>query len=99
MCWKVKSLYAGHSNLGSMEIEDWQILRDLFFVFGIILIVAGIYIVGTAGPPGSDVSWTTTRALALAYNGWDTALFIVGACLISSAIILHFRVKEEEAWS
>ena len=82
-----------------MEIEDWHILRDLFFVFGIILIIGGIYIVGTAGMPGPDVSWTTTRALQLAYDGWDIALFIVGACLFSSSVIFHFRVKEEDRLS
>ncbi len=82
-----------------MEIEGWQVLRDLFFTFGIILIIAGIYITGAAGTPGSDVSWTTTRALALAYNGWDIALFIVGACLFSSSVIFHFRMPKEETSS
>jgi hypothetical protein len=82
-----------------MNIEDLHILRDLFFVFGIILIIGGIYIVGTAGMPGSDVGWTRTRALQLAYDGWDIALFIVGTCLFSSAIIFHFRAKEEDRLS
>ena len=82
-----------------MNIEDLHILRDLFFVFGIILIIGGIYIVGTAGMPGSDVSWTRPRALQLAYDGWDIALFIVGTCLFSSSVIFHFRVKEEDRLS
>jgi hypothetical protein len=82
-----------------MKIEDWQMLRNLLFLFGIILLIGGIYVASTAGTPGPDSSWTTARALQLAYDGWDIILLILGACLISSAIIFHFRVKEEEAWS
>lgn len=74
-------------------------LRNLLLIFGIILLAGGIYIASTAGLPGPETGWTTTRALQLAYNGWDIVLFIVGACLVSSAVILHFRVKEEESLS
>ena len=71
-------------------------LRNLFSIFGIILIAGGIYIVTSVGPAGPFENWTTTRALQLAYNGWDLVLFIIGACMISSAVIFHIRVKEEE---
>ena len=72
-----------------MEIQDWRMLRNLLLIFGIILLSGGIY-----------VAWgDTVRARVLAYNGWDTFLLIVGACLISSAVIFHFRVKEEDRHS
>ncbi len=77
-----------------MNIDDWQLLRDLVFVFGIVLLIGGIYIAGTAS--SSDLGWTSSRALALAYNGWDIVLLLLGSCLISSAIVFHFRVKAEE---
>jgi hypothetical protein len=80
-----------------MEIQDWRMLRNLLLIFGIILITGGIYIEVTAGT--SDVSWTRTRALELAYDGWDVFLLIVGACLVSSAVIFHFRVREEDRLS
>jgi len=82
-----------------MEIQDWQMLRNLLFIFGIILLTGGIYVAFTAGTPGFNSSWTTTRALQLAYDGWDISLLIVGACLVSSAVIFHFRVKEEDRLS
>ncbi len=46
-----------------------------------------------------DTGWTTLRSLQMASNGWDVGLLIVGACLISAAVIFHFRVKEEESIS
>jgi len=80
-----------------MEIQDWRMLRNLLLIFGIILIAGGIYIVTSAGLPGPDVGWTTTRALQLAYNGWDLILLIIGACMVSGALIFHLRVREEES--
>jgi hypothetical protein len=82
-----------------MEIQDWRMLRNLLLMFGIILLAGGIYIASSAGPPGPQTGWTTTRALQLAYDGWDIVLLIVGACLVSSAVVFHFRVKEEESIS
>jgi hypothetical protein len=82
-----------------MEIQDWRMLRNLLLIFGIILLAGGIYVAFTAGTHEFNSSWTTARALQLAYNGWDIFLLIVGACLVSSAVIFHFRVKEEERLS
>ena len=91
--------YLGHNNLGGMEIQDWRMLRNLLLIFGIILLEGGIYVAWSASMVGFNSSWTTARALQLAYNGWDISLLIVGACLVSSAVIFHFRVKEEDRLS
>ena len=82
-----------------MEIQDWRMLRNLLSIFGIILLAGGIYIASSAGPVGFDTSWATARALKLADDGWDIVLLIVGACLVSSGVIFHFRVKEEDSIS
>lgn len=82
-----------------MEIQDWRTLRNLLSIFGIILLAAGIYIASSAGPVGLDTSWATARALKLADDGWDIALLVVGACLISASAIFHFRLREEESVS
>lgn len=74
-------------------------LRNLLLIFGIILIAGGIYVASSAGLPGSGTGWTALRSFQMASNGWDVGLLIVGACLISSAVIFHWRLKDEESVS
>jgi hypothetical protein len=74
-------------------------LRNLILIFGIILFAGGIYVASSAGLPGSNTGWTTLRSFQMASNGWDVGLLIVGTCLISSAVIFHWRLKDEESIS
>jgi protein-S-isoprenylcysteine O-methyltransferase Ste14 len=82
-----------------MQINDWRMVRNLLLIFGLIFIGGGIYVATTAGMLGSSFGWTTVRGLALAAAGWDLGLLIIGSCSISTAAILHFRIKEEEPFS
>jgi hypothetical protein len=82
-----------------MEIQDWRMLRNLLLIFGIILLAGGIYIASIADMVGFNSSWSARAVVQLAYCGWPIFLLIVGACLVSSAVIFHFRVKEEDRLS